>query len=160
MEVLRQVNENLEAQLEQYNKLLVLANQKSELLAKPSASVQAQELRSLVKGEVTVVSLLEELERSRVKICEGQPLEQIVQTSETKSREAYLSVRDRLKKVASEIRARNALNQTVIQFSLKLVHQMMRAIQELNSTQELTYSRIKRKGSDLIPSTQGLSIKV
>ena len=65
MEIVQNITENLQEQLEQYERLLLLAEEKSHVISKKASDREADDLQKLVRSEVKVVSVLKELERRK-----------------------------------------------------------------------------------------------
>lgn len=138
------IQRNLEDQLGFYQNLLDLAEKKGELLLGPGGPQEAMRLREMVRQETLLVAELEELERARRNLCRGADVEQI----ELVARENGLDfnrVRQELKSVALKLKDRNQKNQSVLQFSVKLVNRMIQVVRDLSAQEEVTYSRIRRK---------------
>ena len=78
MEIVQNITENLEDQLEQYQRLLNLAEQKSHLISQKASDREVEDLHKLVKSEVQVVSVLKELENKRKGIAKDKDFDSIL----------------------------------------------------------------------------------
>jgi len=138
------IQRNLEDQLGFYQNLLELAEKKGELLLGPGGPQEAVRLRDMVRQETLLIADLEELERARRNLCRGVDVDQIEAVAQEKGIE-FTKVRKELKSVALKLKDRNQKNQSVLQFSVKLVNRMIQVVRDLSAQDEVTYSRIRRK---------------
>lgn len=138
------IQRNLEDQLGFYRNLLELAEKKGELLLGPGGPQEAVRLRDMVRQETLLIADLEELERARRNLCRGVDVDQIEAVAQEKGIE-FTKVRKELKSVALKLKDRNQKNQSVLQFSVKLVNRMIQVVRDLSAQDEVTYSRIRRK---------------
>ena len=81
MKIAQSVHENLESQLEQYEKLVAFAKEKTVFLSE-TQNRDPQKLQKLVQKEVSVVSVIQELESKRKKICADKEFDEIIDEAE------------------------------------------------------------------------------
>jgi len=144
MKIAKVVQENLESQLVEYEKLLNLAKEKSVFLSQVEKR-DPQSLQRLVQKEVTVVSSLQDLESKRKKLCSQRRFDDIVHEA-GEHQEPLLQLKGRLKSVAQELGKINDKNKLALGVSIKIVRKVIQAVKDLAFPEEVTYSRIQ-KGS-------------
>ena len=144
MEIVQNITENLEDQLEQYQRLLNLAEQKSHLISQKSADREVEDLHKLVKSEVQVVSILKELENKRRGIAKDQDFDSILGESDV-SRDKLVQLKDAIKDVAFKLHKINSKNSLALNVSLKVINKMIQSVKDLSIGKEVTYSRVKKQ---------------
>ena len=144
MKIAQSVHENLETQLAEYEKLVAFAKEKTAFLS-DTKNRKPQELQQLVQKEVSVVSVLQQLESRRKKICAQRNLAEIVEEA-GEFKESLEAVKARINDVASELRKVNDRNKLLLGVSIKVVRKMLQAVKDLAFPEEVTYSRVQ-KGS-------------
>ena len=102
MEIVQNITDNLEDQLEQYQRLLSLAERKSHLISQKASDREVEDLHKLVKSEVQVVSILKELENKRKGIAKDQDFESILEESDSAT-DRLLQLKDAIKDVAFKL---------------------------------------------------------
>lgn len=143
MEIVQNITENLEDQLEQYQRLLNLAERKSHLISKKASDREVEDLHKLVKSEVQVVSVLKELENKRKGITKDQDFDSILQDSDV-SRDRLVQLKDAIKDVAHKLHRVNSKNSLALNVSLKVINKMIQSVKDLSIGKEVTYSRVKK----------------
>jgi len=143
MEIVQNITENLEDQLEQYQRLLNLAERKSHLISKKASDREVEDLHKLVKSEVQVVSVLKELENKRKGITKDQDFESILEDSDV-SRDRLMHLKDSIKEVAHKLHRINSKNSLALNVSLKVINKMIQSVKDLSIGKEVTYSRVKK----------------
>ena len=143
MEIVQNITENLEDQLEQYQRLLNLAERKSHLISKKASDREVEDLHKLVKSEVQVVSVLKELENKRKGITKDQDFESILEDSDV-SRDRLMHLKDSIKEVAQKLHRINSKNSLALNVSLKVINKMIQSVKDLSIGKEVTYSRVKK----------------
>jgi len=143
MEIVQNITENLEDQLEQYQRLLNLAERKSHLISKKASDREVEDLHKLVKSEVQVVSVLKELENKRKGIAKDQDFESILEDSDV-SRDRLMHLKDSIKEVAQKLHRINSKNSLALNVSLKVINKMIQSVKDLSIGKEVTYSRVKK----------------
>ena len=144
MEIVQNITENLEDQLEQYQRLLNLAEQKSHLISQKAADMEVEDLHKLVKSEVQVVSVLKELENKRRGIAKDQDFDSILGESDV-SRDKLVQLKDAIKDVAFKLHKINSKNSLALNVSLKVINKMIQSVKDLSIGKEVTYSRVKKQ---------------
>jgi len=144
MKIAQSVHENLESQLEQYEKLVAFAKEKTVFLSE-TQNRDPQKLQKLVQKEVSVVSVIQELESKRKKICADKEFDEIIDEAED-FREPLETLKVQIKEIARELGKLNDRNKLLLGVSIKVVRKMLQAVKDLAFPEEVTYSRIQ-KGS-------------
>jgi len=152
MEIVLSVKDNLEAQVDQYQQLLELAQQKSHLLAMPDGKREVEGLNALTKEEVQVVNVLRELETERQTLTQEKSFDEIAEDA-GEHKEVLEKARESLKEIATKLHRVNERNALAIEVSLKVIGKVMDTVRSLTAPQNLTYSRIKKP----VKSGPGLS---
>ena len=143
MEIVQNITDNLEDQLEQYQRLLSLAERKSHLISQKASDREVEDLHKLVKSEVQVVSILKELENKRKGIAKDQDFESILEESDSAT-DRLLQLKDAIKDVAFKLHKINSKNSLALNVSLKVINKMIQSVKDLSIGKEVTYSRVKR----------------
>jgi flagellar biosynthesis/type III secretory pathway chaperone len=143
MEIGIRLQDNLEAQLENYEKLLNLAEEKSSLLL-DAENRDAGEIRQLAKSELEVVSVLKELESERVEICGEKNLKTVISDSPTEQKDVLQQLGDGLKQVVEKLTDLNQKNTLALQTSLKVISKVISTVRDLHGNKKATYSRVRR----------------
>lgn len=146
MKIAQCVHENLETQLAEYEKLVAFARQKSAFLS-DTKTRKPQQLQQLVQKEVSVVSVLQQLENRRQKICAEKNLREIIEEA-GEFRGPLETLKGRLNDVAEELRTVNDRNKLLLGVSMKVMRKMLQAVKDLAFPEEVTYSRVQ-KGSKI-----------
>lgn len=143
MEIVQNITDNLEDQLEQYQRLLNLAERKSHLISQKASDREVEDLHKLVKSEVQVVSILKELENKRKGIAKDQDFESILEESDSAT-DRLLQLKDAIKDVAFKLHKINSKNSLALNVSLKVINKMIQSVKDLSIGKEVTYSRVKK----------------
>lgn len=143
MEIVQNITDNLEDQLEQYQRLLSLAERKSHLISQKASDREVEDLHKLVKSEVQVVSILKELENKRKGIAKDQDFESILEESDSAT-DRLLQLKDAIKDVAFKLHKINSKNSLALNVSLKVINKMIQSVKDLSIGKEVTYSRVKK----------------
>jgi len=160
MEINKVIHNNLESQLEQYNKLLAFANEKATILSRPSSDQDVNELNALVREEVKVVSVLHELESHRQEVVArtgveeaNNQVEQITETavshklvedSDLEDLKAITEVKKTIREVAVELKRVNEKNSIALEVSLRIINKIIQSVKDMTAPDEHVYSRVKK----------------
>ena len=152
MKIIKEVHSNLEQQLDAYEKLLNFAQEKNVLLTDSQDRAKAKKLGTLVKREVEVVQVLQELEKERAETCDGQEYTEASKDSEVLE-EILSPIKRELKTVVLQLKDLNDRNSLLIGVSLKVVNKIFSVLRDIKCGNKMTYSRInKKKPMSSIPS--------
>jgi hypothetical protein len=142
MKIAKAVHQNLESQLEQYERLLGFAREKAVYLSE-TQDRDPKSLQQLVQKEVTVVSLLQELESRRRKICSERGFDEIAQEA-GEFQQPLMQIKVQIKDLARDLGKINDRNKLLLGVSIKIVRKVIQAVKDLAFPEELTYSRIQK----------------
>ncbi|MCO4782515.1 MAG: flagellar protein FlgN [Candidatus Cloacimonetes bacterium] len=144
MKIVREVHSNLEQQLDAYNKLLNFAEEKNVLLSDSQDRAKAKKLETLVKREVEVVQVLQELEKDRVEACDCEEFSEATKDADLMD-EILSPVKAELKSVVVKLKDINDRNTLLISVSLKVVNKVFSVLRDLKCGNKMTYSRVNKK---------------
>ncbi|PCJ19138.1 MAG: hypothetical protein COB02_08800 [Candidatus Cloacimonadota bacterium] len=144
MKIIREVHSNLEEQLGAYEKLLSFAQEKNVLLSDSSDRDKAKKLETLVKREVEVIQVLQELEKNRVQACDDEKYVEAIKQVD-KVEEILSPIKKSLKSVVLELKNLNDRNSLLIGVSLKIVNKIFSVLRDIKCGNKSTYSRINKK---------------
>lgn len=144
MKIVREVHSNLEQQLDAYSKLLNFAEQKNVLLSDSQDRSKAKKLETLVKREVEVVQVLQELEKDRVVACDGEEFNEATKDADLMD-EVLTPIKTELKSVVLQLKEINDRNSLLISVSLKVVNKVFSVLRDIKCGNKMTYSRVNKK---------------
>lgn len=144
MSLQKQVEANLNAQLELFSTLLVTAEEKGELLADAKNADEASRLREMVRQESLTISKIEELEKERRVVFGEKSLKELLDL-DAEENASIRKIQEDLSDVGSRLRKQNRLNQEALKFSQRLVSKLLKAVQDLGTNTDVTYSRLRRR---------------
>lgn len=144
MEIVQNITENLQEQLEQYERLLLLAEEKSHVISQKASDREVADLQKLVRSEVKVVSVLKELEAKRRVIAQDHDFAEFL-TGNNDSRDKLIQLKEAIQDVATKLHRLNSKNSIALNVSLKIINKMIQSVKDLSVGKEVTYSRVKKQ---------------
>lgn len=114
----QQVKELLEKLIDEHEKLLKIAHEKTEVLKRN----EIEKLQTILRQEQTLVAQIHMLENKRQQLLGKEvTISEWIDTLEGPAKETFLELQQRLLNVLNELQETNALNQQLLQLSLQFV---------------------------------------
>jgi len=157
MSLQKQVEVNLSAQLELFSTLLATAEEKGGLLVDAKNADEASRLREMVRQESLALSRIEELEKERKVVFGEKTLKELFDLN-AEENASIRKLQEDLSDVGGRLRKQNMLNQEALKFSQRLVNKLLKAVQDLGTNTDVTYSRLRRRPGKSFGRSFNLSV--